>query len=155
MWNGNQQQTYLSSTSTRLDYSNQIPQYLPRQSSDYSDAIISTMPTNNRMMNGSFLSERKSFFFPLLLTVQSNDQWMNLSWMDPAIISLGNKLESTSSSSSPQRSTSTQMSSGNNLVPNRRWTPQSSSSSNQSHLLTNGIYMPYSTPSGIDDGSRS
>lgn len=91
-----------------------------------------------------------------MLSVQSNDQWMNLPWTDPAIISLGNKLESTSSSSSPQRSTSTQISSGNNLIPNRRWTPQSSSSSsNQSHLLTNGIYMPYSTTSGIDDGSRS
>lgn len=55
MWNGNQQQqqSYLPSISTRLDYSNQIPQYPARQSSQYPDAINTTMPTNNRMMNES------------------------------------------------------------------------------------------------------
>ena len=95
----------------------------------------------------------------LFFSVQSNDRWMNLPWTDPAIISLGNKLDPQMSSqwstTTPQSST---LSSGNNLIPNARWshhpqhqpTPQS-----QSHLLTNGIYMPYSTTSGVDDGSRS
>jgi len=73
---------------------------------------------------------------------------MNLPWTDPAIISLGNKLEPTPS----QWSTTTQLS-GNNLISNPRWSQQQQQQ--QSHMLTNGIYMPYSTTSGIDDGSRS
>lgn len=51
MWNGNQQPPYHSSMSTRLDYPNQIPQYPPRPSSQYTDAINSTVPTNNRRTN--------------------------------------------------------------------------------------------------------
>jgi hypothetical protein len=74
---------------------------------------------------------------------------MNLPWTDPAIISLGNKLDPTSS----QWSTTTQ-SSGTNLITNARWSqPQQQQS--QSHMLINGIYMPYSTTSGVDDGNRS
>lgn len=147
MWNGNQQQPYHSSMSTRLDYSNQIPPFPPRPSPQYTDAINNTVPTNNRRMKQN---QRFHFFDQWFwILVQSNDRWTNLPWTDPAIISLGNKLEPTSSS---QRLTSTQLSSGNNLIPNRRWTPQPLS---QAHLLTNGIYMPYSTTSGIDDGSRS
>ena len=69
----------------------------------------------------------------------TTNQWMNLPWTDPAIISLGNKLEPISS----QWSTPTQ-SSGNNLISNPRW-------SQPTHLPSNGIYMPYSTT----DGSRS
>jgi hypothetical protein len=75
---------------------------------------------------------------------------MNLPWTDPAIISLGNKVEPTPS----QWSTTTQsspLSSGNNLISNPRWSQQQQ----QTHLLTNGMYMPYSTTSGVDDGSRS
>lgn len=50
MWNGNNQQQYVSQNPTRLDFSNQIQppqqQRLPsRQSSQYSSN--STMPTNN------------------------------------------------------------------------------------------------------------
>lgn len=59
MWNGNQQPPYHSSMSTRLDYPNQIPQYPPRPSSQYTDAINSTVPTNNRRMN----SKNPSYIF--------------------------------------------------------------------------------------------
>jgi hypothetical protein len=92
----------------------------------------------------------------LFFSVQSNDRWMNLPWTDPAIISLGNKLDPQTSSqwsTTPQSST---LSSGNNLIPNARWSQQHQPSQpSQSHMLTNGIYMPYSTTSGVDDGSRS
>jgi hypothetical protein len=51
MWNGNQH--YVSQNPTRLDFSNQIPQQQqqqrlpPRQSTQYSQAINNTVPTNN------------------------------------------------------------------------------------------------------------
>jgi hypothetical protein len=81
---------------------------------------------------------------------------MNLPWTDPAIISLGNKLDPQTSSqwsTTPQSST---LSSGNNLMPHARWSQQQQPPPPpQSHMLTNGIYMPYSTTSGVDDGSRS
>jgi len=68
---------------------------------------------------------------------------MNLPWTDPAIISLGNKLDPTSSQWS-----------GTNLISNPRWSQQQQQQS-QNRMLTNGIYLPYSTTSGVDDGSRS
>lgn len=88
------------------------------------------------------------------LVVSSNDRWMNASWTDPAIISLGNKLETMPPqwSATMQTQGSSALSSGNNLMVNSRWSQQQQS---HSHMLTNGIYLPYSTGSGIDDGSRS
>lgn len=87
------------------------------------------------------------------MLVQSNDRWMNLPWTDPAIISLGNKLDPMSSQW-PTTTQSSTLSSGTNLISNPRWSQQQQQQS-QNHMLTNGIYMPYSTTSGVDDGSRS
>ncbi len=145
MWNGNQQQSqYTSQAPTRLDYPNQIQQRLPHRqsspSSQYSQSINNN--TNNAYSSNS--------------TVTSNDRWINLPWTDPAIISFGNKLEPSSSqwSTTTQSQGSSTLSSGNNLIPTARWSQQPSTQS-QSHLMSNGIYSPYSTTSSVDDTNRS
>ena len=170
MWNGTQQpqqqqSQYASQLSTRLDFPNQMQQQQqqqqqqrlpPRQSSPssshYSQSITNSNSTNNP--NSNTYSSNS--------TVTNNDRWMNLPWTDPAIISFGNKLDPTSSSSaSSQWSTTTQsqgsstLSSGTNLIPSMpRWS-QHPSTQTQSHMISNGIYSPYSTTSGVDDGNRS
>jgi hypothetical protein len=152
MWNGNQQ--YPSQIPTRLDFSNQIQQQrLPsrQSSSQYSQPINNTVTTNTRKTKIN-----KPIIHRFNKLVPQNDRWINLPWTDPAIISHGNKLDTTSTS---QWSTNTQsqgsstISSGNNLMSNPRWSQQQQQP--QSHMLTNGIYMPYSTTSGVDDGNRS
>jgi hypothetical protein len=153
MWNGNQQQQqqqYVSPIPTRLDYSNQTQRLPPRQSSQYTQPMNTTVSTNNCKTKQQ---QKKSLSTLLSFLVQSNDRWMNMPWTDPAIISLGNKLDPQTSShwsTTPQSST---LSSGNNLIPNARWSQQQPPP--QSNMLTNRIYMPYSTTSGVDDGSRS
>ena len=81
---------------------------------------------------------------------------MNLPWTDPAIISFGTKLDPTPSqwSTTTQSQGSSTLSSGTNLIPTTRWSQQQSTPS-QSHMITNGIYSPYSTTSRVDDGNRS
>jgi len=89
----------------------------------------------------------------------SNDRWMNLPWTDPAIISFGNKLDTTPSqwSTTTQSQGSSTLSSGNNLIPTTRWSQQHQQQPTQSqtHMITNGIYSPYSTASSVDNGNRS
>ncbi|CAF3016204.1 unnamed protein product [Rotaria sp. Silwood2] len=155
IWNGNQQQQqYGSQISNRLDFSNQIqqqqqqqqqrlPHRQPSPSSQYSQAINNTYSSNSTVT-----------------TIPSNDRWINLPWTDPAIISLGNKLDTTPTqwSTTMQSQGSSALSSGNNLMANSRWSQQQQQQQqqqSQTHMLTNGMYMPYSTTSGIDDGSRS
>jgi hypothetical protein len=145
MWNGNQQQPqYASKISTRLDFTNPIQQRLPsrQSSSQYSQSI-----NNNNTNNNTYSSNS---------TVTNNDRWVNLPWTDPAIISFGNKLDPTPSqwSTTTQSQGSSTLSSGNNLIPTPRWSQQQSAQS-QSHMIPNGIYSPYSTTSGVDDGNRS
>ena len=80
MWNGNQQQQqqqqqqqpspYLSSMPTRLDYPNPISQYPARQSSQYTDAINSSMPTNNRMINKQAMFSFDSLFSCVISAIQ-------------------------------------------------------------------------------------
>ncbi|UJR33366.1 hypothetical protein I4U23_020814 [Adineta vaga] len=157
MWNGNQQQSqYASQIPTRLDFSNQIQQRLPpRQSSPSSQYSQSINNTNNNNSNNAYSSNST-----VTANTMSNDRWPNLPWTDPAIISFGNKLDPTPLSSS-QWSTTTQsqgsstMSSGTNLIPTSRWSQQQQSTQSQSHLIPNGIYSPYSTTSGVDNGNRS
>ncbi|CAF3915495.1 unnamed protein product [Rotaria sordida] len=152
-WNGNQQQQqqqqYVPQISNRLDFSNQIQQQqrLPHRqlspSSQYSQAINNTYSSNSTVTTNN---------------LQSNDRWMNLPWTDPAIISLGNKLDTTPSqwSTTMQSQGSSTLPSGNNLMSNARWSQQQQQPQSQTtHMLTNGMYMPYSTTSGVDDGSRS
>ncbi len=81
---------------------------------------------------------------------------MNLPWTDPAIISFGNKLDTTPSqwSTTTQSQGSSTLSSGNNLIPTTRWSQQQPAQS-QTHMITNGIYSPYSTASSVDNGNRS
>jgi len=160
MWNGNQQQ-YPPQIPTRLDYSNQIQQQQrlpPRQSSPspkYSQAINNTYSSNSTVNTNNRKRKNRTYFDYLscLILVPQNDRWMNLPWTDPAIISHGNKLDPTVSqwSTTTQSQGSSTLSSGNNLVSNPRWPQQQQS---QSHMFTNGMYMPYSTTPGIDDGSR-
>lgn len=90
----------------------------------------------------------------------NNQQWTNMSWTDPAILSYGNKLDPLASQwSLPMQSPS--ISSGSNLISNMRWSQQPPPAqvptpiAPQSHLLANGIYMPYSTASNLNNGSRS
>jgi hypothetical protein len=136
MWNGNQ---YTPQISTRLDFTNQIQQRPPpRQSSPSSQY--------SQSINNS--------------TVTTNDRWINLPWTDPAIISFGNKLDTAPSqwSTTTQSQGSSTLSSGNNLMPTSRWSQQQQqqqSTQSQAHMLPNGIYSPYSTTSGVDDGNRS
>ncbi|CAF3535966.1 unnamed protein product [Rotaria sp. Silwood1] len=149
IWNGNQQ-PYGSQISNRLDFSNQIqqqrlPHTQPSPSSQYSQAINNTYSSNSTVTTNN---------------LPSNDRWINLPWTDPAIISLGNKLDTTPSqwSTTMQSQGSSPLSSGNNLMANSRWSQQQQQqqqSQLQPHMLTNGMYMPYSTTSGVDDGSRS
>ncbi|CAF1006502.1 unnamed protein product [Rotaria sp. Silwood1] len=145
IWNGNQQ-PYGSQISNRLDFSNQIqqqrlPHTQPSPSSQYSQAINNTYSSNSTVTTNN---------------LPSNDRWINLPWTDPAIISLGNKLDTTPSqwSTTMQSQGSSPLSSGNNLMANSRWSQQQQQQQSQ-HMLTNGMYMPYSTTSGVDDGSRS
>jgi len=80
---------------------------------------------------------------------------MNLPWTDPAIISFGNKLDTTPSqwSTTTQSQGSSTLSSGNNLMSTTtRWSQHQST---QSHMIPNGMYSPYSTTSGLDDGNSS
>ena len=145
MWNGNQPTQYASQQSARLDYPNQIQQRLPiRQAHSPSSQYSQTLNHPNT----------------------NNDRWTSPSWTDPAIISCGNKLDPTTSSSSQWSSTtqsqgSSTLSSGTNLIPPIRWSQHanvsssSSSSSSQSRLIPNGNYSPYSTRSGVDDANRS
>ena len=71
-----------------------------------------------------------------------------------------NKLDPTPSqwSTTTQSQGSSTLSSGNNLIPTTRWSQQQhrqQSTQSQPHMITNGIYSPYSTTSGVDDGNRS
>jgi hypothetical protein len=146
MWNGNQQQPqYASKISTRLDFTNPIQQRLPsrQSSSQYPQSINNNNNTNNNTYSSNS-------------TVTNNDRWINLPWTDPAIISFGNKLDPTPSqwSTTTQSQGSSTLSSGNNLIPTTRWSQQQTIQS-QSHMIPNGIYSPYSTTSGVDDGNRS
>ena len=84
---------------------------------------------------------------------------MNLHSIDPAIISFGNKVDTAPTSqwsSTTQSQGTSALPSGNNLISTSRWS-QSQSQPVQfpTHMMTNGIYAPYSTASGVDDGSRS
>jgi hypothetical protein len=150
MWNGNQQPQYASQIPTRLDFTNQIQQRLPpRQSSPSSSQYSQSITPSNSNNNTNTYSSSNS-------TVTNNDRWINLPWTDPAIISYGNKLDSTPSqwSNTTQSQGSSTLSSGNNLIPTTRWS-QHQSTQSQSHMIPNGIYSPYSTTSGVDDGNRS
>ena len=85
-------------------------------------------------------------------TLVLQDRWINMSRGDAALVSLGNKLDPMPgqwSNTAISQGSST-LSSGNNLMSTSRW----SQSPSQPHMLTNGMYMPYSTTSTIDDGSR-
>jgi hypothetical protein len=149
MWNGNQQPQYASQMLTRLDFNNQIQQRLPpRQSSPSSSQYSQSIPPSNSTNNPNTYSSNS--------TVTSNDRWINLPWTDPAIISFGTKLDQTPSqwSTTTQSQGSSTLSSGNNLIPTTRWS-QHQSTQSQSHMIPNGIYSPYSTTSGVDDGNRS
>ncbi|CAF0786591.1 unnamed protein product [Rotaria sp. Silwood1] len=154
MWNGNQQQ-YAPQISTRLDFTNQMQQRLPptQSSSQYSQPINNN---NNNTNNNNNYSSNSTVTTNNL----SNDRWINLPWTDPAIISFGNKLDTTSSqwsTTTQSQGSSTLSSSGNNLIPTTRWSQQQQQPSTQSqtHMITNGIYSPYSTTSGVDNGNRS
>ena len=182
MWNGNQsQQQYPSQIPTRLDFptplpSQRLPPSQPSPSSQYSHPISntnlnktnyssnSTVTTNNRKERLVFFSFLSSFSF---ISVP-NDGWMNSLYIDPAIISFGNKLEPSNSqwSTTTQSQGSSTLSSGNNLISPARWSQSPSqpmvppphpqvSSQYPNHLMTNGIYPPYSTTSPLDDGNRS
>ena len=89
-----------------------------------------------------------SFFF-----LVTNDRWMNLPWTDPAIISFGTKLDSISSQWS--RTTQSQGSSGNQRAPTVNCWPQQPSTQSQGHMISNGIYVPYSTTKSVNNGNRS
>ncbi|CAF1108825.1 unnamed protein product [Rotaria sordida] len=150
VWNGNQQQ-YAPQISTRLDFTNQIQQRLPptQSSSQYSQSI-----NNNNNNNNNTYSSNSTVTTNNL----SNDRWINLPWTDPAIISFGNKLDTTSSqwsTTTQSQGSSTLSSSGNNLMSTTRWSQQQPSTQSQTHMITNGIYSPYSTTSGVDNGNRS
>ncbi|UJR13836.1 hypothetical protein I4U23_000847 [Adineta vaga] len=153
LWNNTQQppqqhQQYPTQIPTRLDFSNQIQlpsqqqqqRLPPRQSSpspQYPQAINHTYSSNSTVTTNN---------------LPPNDRWVNLPWTDPAIISLGNKLEPTSSqwsTTSSQSQGSSALSSGSNLTSNPRWSQQL-----QTPMFTNGMYMPYSTTSTLDDGNR-
>ena len=149
MWNGNQQPQYASQMPTRLDFNNQIQQRLPpRQSSPSSSQYSQSIPPSSSTNNPNTYSSNS--------TVTSNDRWINLPWTDPAIISFGTKLDSNPSqwSTTTQSQGSSTLSSGTNLIPAARWS-QHQSTQSQSHMIPNGIYSPYSTTSGVDDGNRS
>ncbi|CAF2213304.1 unnamed protein product [Rotaria magnacalcarata] len=142
IWSGNQQQQQQS-----LQYGSQIsnqiqqqrlPHRQPSPSPQFSQAINNTYSSNSTLMTNN---------------VPSNDRWINLPWTDPAIISLGNKLETPLSQwSTPMQSQGLSgLTSGNNLMANSLWSQQQS----QTHMLTNGTFLPYSTTSGVDDGNLS
>ena len=148
MWNGNQQPPqYPSQLPTRLDYPpNQMQQRLPPRQASPSTSNYSQSITSN---NSNTYSSNS--------TLPNNDRWAtNLPWTDPAIISFGNKLEPNPSQwpTNTQSQGSSTFSSGNNLIPPVRWS-QHPTNQNQSHMISNGIYSPYSATSGVDDGSRS
>ena len=155
MWNGNQSQQYPPQIPTRLDFSNQQQQQQQQQrqsspSTQYPQIMNQTYPANNAGTRNVHRPRTPSLFV-LSLPSGSNERWMNGTWTDPAIISHGNKVESlpsqwSTTTSSPHGSSG--LSSGNNLMSTSRW------SQPQSHMLTNGIYMPYSTTtatSSIED----
>ncbi|CAF1059106.1 unnamed protein product [Adineta ricciae] len=152
MWNNTQQpppqqqqqQHYPTQIPTRLDFPNQIQQQQrlpPRQSSpspQYPQTMNHTYSSNSTVITNN---------------LPANDRWVNLAWADPAIISLGNKLDPTSSqwsNTSSQSQGPSAMPLGTNLLSNPRWSQQI-----QNQMFPNGgMYMSYSATSGIDDGSR-
>lgn len=164
-WNGTQQQQqppppqqYPSQIATRLDFSNQMqqPRLPPRQSSpspQYPTAMNHAYPSTSTVTNNNGQSRTAAHisFYHLPRLGPLSDRWMNLPWTDPAIVSLGNKLDLGPSqwSNMPQSQGSSAMPSGNHLGSNPRWSQPS-----QAHMYANGMYMPYPTTPGMDDGSR-
>lgn len=157
MWNTGQQTQiqpqYSSHIPTHLEFSNQIPQIRqPSPSTQYPPTINHSYPSNGNVSNLNGMLRLNSHLFilnPILLIILvSVDRWMNPSRTDSSAIGLGNKIDSISSqwSLSASMQGGSTLSSGNNLISTTRWP--------QSHMFTNGIYMPYSTASAIDDGSR-
>jgi len=148
MWNGvPTQQQYPSQIGTRLDYPPGQQRLGPSQISPSNQY---TLPTKSNFTSNNTVTP----------TNLANDGWMNSLYIDPAIISFGNKLEPSTTSgqwtSSTQSQGSSTMSSGTNLISTSRWSQNpSQASAYANHMISNGIYSNYSTTSGLDDGNRS
>jgi hypothetical protein len=173
MWNGNQQQSqqYATQIPSRLDFSNQMQaQRLPPRQTSPSPVPHYPQPSSHTKPNfpsaGLMMNQNRKFPSLIDLNVSSslifseNDHWSNPLCLDPAIISFGNKLENPSSqwSSTTQSHVSSTTPSGTNLISTARWSQMPSNNQTipfPTHMMTNGIYAPYSTTSSADDGNRS